>query len=59
MEQAPDYGSPYQLLAPDATNHGSQGVRIAWDGMRYFYGQVINEAWQDLQNVQGLGVEIV
>jgi hypothetical protein len=59
MDPAPGYGSPYQLVPAGAQNVGSEGVRIAWDGMRYFYGTVLGQAWQDLQNVQGLGVEIV
>ena len=59
MQPAPDVGDPYQWVPAGTQNPGSEGVRVAWDGVRYFYGTILGQAWQDLQNIQGLGVEIV
>jgi hypothetical protein len=58
MEAPPDYGDPYQGLLANTGNPGSVGVAFAWDGLRYFWGTVVNEAWTDLNNTinGGFGV---
>lgn len=48
-------GDPYALIDPQATYPGSSGTALAWDGFRWFYGRVINQAWFDLQAAQQIG----
>ena len=50
MEAPPDYRDPYEGVPANIPNFGSWGAVFAWDGIRYFWGTVINEAWTDLQN---------
>ena len=55
MTQPPVSGDPYDYVPNNTTNYGSEGVRVAWDFTRQFYGQVLGEAWADLQAIQGGG----
>ena len=59
MEQPPFTGNPYDYVNPSAPNPGAQGVRVAWDATRQFYGQVLNQAWDDLQAIQGSGTGVL
>jgi len=53
MDQPPDIGDPYQLVDQTVQYPGTSGVAVAWDGLRYFYGTVINQAWFDMDVIQG------
>lgn len=55
METPPPSGNPYDFVQPGAGNFGLQGVQVAWDGIRYFWGTVVNEAVNDLQAALGEG----
>lgn len=55
METPPPSGNPYDFVDPNASNAGLQGVQVAWDGIRYFWGTVVNEAVNDLQAAMGEG----
>jgi len=59
MQQPGYVGDPYELVPGNAQYPGTSGVAVAWDAMRYFYGTVMNQAWQDMANVQGTGVILV
>ena len=59
MERPPFTGDPYDYVPADAPNYGSQGVRVAWDATRQFYGQILNQAWDDLQAIQGGGTGVL
>lgn len=48
MEAPPLVGDPYELVPPGVRNPGSQGVLVAWDGFRHFYGRVLAQSWGDL-----------
>jgi hypothetical protein len=58
METPPFSGNPYDFVQPGASNAGLQGVQVAWDGIRYFWGTVINEAVNDLLAAQGIGGQL-
>ena len=59
METPPPSGNPYDFVNPAASNVGLQGVQVAWDGIRYFWGTVVNEAVNDLQAALGEGGSLV
>jgi hypothetical protein len=55
MEAPPFSGDPYDFVDQTASNAGLQGVQVAWDGIRYFWGTVVNEAVADIQAALGEG----
>ena len=55
MEQPGPVGDPYTLIPSGTKEPGSAGVALAWDATRYFYGRVVNQAWWDMQAIQGIG----
>ena len=59
METPPPNASPYDFVNPAAGNAGLQGVQVAWDGVRYFWGTVVNQAVNDLQAALGEGGTLV
>ena len=59
MEAPPFSGNPYDFVQPGASNHGLQGVQVAWDSIRYFWGTVVNQAVADIQTAMGEGGTLV
>jgi hypothetical protein len=58
MEAPPFTGDPYDYVDPAASNFGLQGVQVAWDGIRYFWGTVVNEAVADIRAALGEGGQL-
>jgi hypothetical protein len=59
MEAPPFSGDPYDYVDPTAPNAGLQGVAVAWDAFRYFWGTVAQEAVADIQAAIGEGGTLV
>jgi hypothetical protein len=55
VQQPADVGDPYTLLPDGLPQPGTSGVALAWDGMRWFWGTVAQQAWFDMQAVQQIG----
>lgn len=59
MEAPPLFGDVYQFTTYQGPNQGQNGVIVAWDSIRYFWGTVINEGVNDLQAITFGGGSLV
>jgi len=59
MDAPPLTGDPYDFVAPGATNPGLQGVTVAWDAVRYFWGTAAQQGAADLLNITAGGGTLV
>jgi hypothetical protein len=53
MTEPPPTGNPFDYVPAGAPNRNAQGVLIGWEAVRFFWGQAAQEAWYDLQHIQG------
>lgn len=52
MIPPPPIGDPYQLVPQSTPNPGSVGAALAWDQLRIFYSQALQQAWSDMDALQ-------
>ena len=50
--QPPFIADPYDLVDANATNRGGQGCKAAWDAFLWWHGLSVNQAVDDLINLQ-------
>lgn len=51
--EPPFIADPYDLVATDAANRGSQGVLAGWDATLWWWGLSVNQAVDDLLVTRG------
>jgi hypothetical protein len=53
MQEPPPSGNPYVYVRDTFTNLGSMGVLWAWNDTQFFYGDIMGQAYSELQNNTG------